>query len=101
MASHSISVTVGTDSIRVEPDTLAMTTADEVQWKSTNSRAFSLVFEDERPFGRRQLDHAAATARQRAQAKGRFKYSVVSDENPGLVLDPVVVVGDPPSQTDP
>jgi plastocyanin len=97
MRSHSISVTVDADVIRVEPETLVMTTRDEVRWTGTNARGFSIEFNDDGPFGGRRLTHAAATARQTPRNKGRFKYTVVSDENPGLRLDPVIVVDPPPT----
>jgi hypothetical protein len=29
--------------------------------------------------------------------KGRFKYTVVSDENPRLKLDPVIIIDPPPT----
>jgi hypothetical protein len=99
MAVYKISVTVGDSAIQVDPDTLTMTSADEVQWAGTNPRKFSIVFDNDGVFGRRELEHAAATSRQRARIRGRFKYTVVSTENPGLQLDPVIIVGDPP--TDP
>ena len=78
MATHTISVTVDAKSIRVDPDTLTMTSADEVHWAGTNDRKFTLVFEQEGVFGRPDLDHAVATMPQRARIKGRFKYTVVS-----------------------
>lgn len=99
MPTHQIKVTVENNSIHVTPDPLIMTTADEVHWAGTNSRRFKIVFDDDAAFGRRELDHATATARQKAHRRGRFKYTVVAEDDPGLVLDPVVVVGDPP--TDP
>jgi hypothetical protein len=97
MATHKISVTVGDTSIKVEPDTLKMTSADEVHWAGTNPRKFSIVFDNEGVFGRRELDHAVATTRQRARTKGRFKYTVVSSEKPAVKLDPVIIIGDPPT----
>ena len=99
MPTHRIQVTVENDKISVTPDSLSMTTADEVQWAGTNPKKFSIVFDDEAVFGQRELGHSLATARQKARRKGRFKYSVVSEDDPGLVLDPVIIVGDPP--TDP
>jgi hypothetical protein len=101
MATHRISVTVDADSITVDPDTLTMTSADEVHWAGTNARKFSLVFEHDRAFGRRELDHAAATSRQKPRAKGRFKYTVVSAENPSLQLDPDIIVEEPPTGPNP
>jgi hypothetical protein len=98
MPAHKISVTIGDNAIQVHPDTLSMTTADEVHWAGTNPKKFSIVFENEGVFGRHELDHAMATSRQRAKIRGRFKYTVVSSEKPGLKLDPVIIVGDPPSQ---
>jgi hypothetical protein len=97
MPTHKISVTVGDTSIQVNPDTLTMTSADEVHWAGTNPRKFSIVFDHEGVFGRRVLEHADAINRQRARAKGRFKYTVVSSEKPDLKLDPVIIIGDPPT----
>jgi hypothetical protein len=78
-----------------------MTSKDEVHWAGTNPRKFSIVFENDRLFGQRALAHANATTRQRPRAKGRFKYSVVSDEDPENSLDPVVVVEEPPTGSEP
>ncbi len=101
MATHRISVTVSDASISVHPDTLKMTSADEVHWAGTNPRKFSIVFDNEGVFGRRELEHAVATTRQRPRAKGRFKYTVVSSEKPDLRLDPVIIIGDPPTSGNP
>jgi hypothetical protein len=97
MPTHSISVTVEADVIRVQPETLVMTTLDEAQWTPTNGRKFTIEFDGDGPFGNRRLDHAAATGRQKPRVKGRFKYTVVSEENPGLRLDPVIIVDPPPT----
>lgn len=97
MATHKISVTVDTGSIRVEPDTLTMTSKDEVHWLGTNARQFSIEFDNDGPFGQRKLAHAHATTPQKAVKTGRFKYTVISGENPGLKLDPVIIVGEPPT----
>jgi hypothetical protein len=99
MKTHSISVTVDADTIRVSPETLVMTTLDEVQWAATNARRFSIEFDGSGPFVSAQLDHTAAISPQKPKAKGRFKYTVVSEENPGLRLDPVIVVDPPPTST--
>jgi hypothetical protein len=101
MATHKISVTVDAKSIRVDPDTLTMTSADEVHWAGTNALKFALVFEQESAFGRRELDHDSATTRQKARTKGRFKYTVVSTEDRSVQLDPVIIVTDPPTGPNP
>ena len=97
MASHQIFVTVDAGSIAVDPDTLVMSSNDDVRWMGQNARKFSIVFDGSGPFDRSNLAHAQATSPQRPRAKGRFKYSTVSDENPGLPLDPVVIIDDPPT----
>jgi len=97
MRSHTVSVDVGKDSITVHPDPLVMTSDDEVQWASASGRRFSIEFDGAGPFGSPRLAHAAATARQRPRVLGRFKYSVVSEENPGLKLDPDIIIDPPPS----
>ena len=96
MAAYSISVTIDETSIQVKPDTLSMTTNDDVSWTGTNARKFSIVFEDEAVFGRREIAHDQAGRPQRTTHKGRHKYSVVASDS-GLVLDPVIIVGDPPT----
>ena len=101
MASHRISVTVGSDSIRVDPDTLVMTSQDEVQWAAANARDFSIVFDTHTVFGQRELSPAVAKSRQRPRVKGRFKYTVISSDNPNLQLDPVIIIEDPPSVVKP
>src|SRR5262249_27432278 len=98
MKSHTVSVSVGRDSITVRPDPLVMTTEDEVQWASANGRKFSIEFDGAGPFGSLKLTHAAATSKQRPRSLGRFKYSVVSEENPGLKLDPDIIIDPPPSR---
>jgi hypothetical protein len=37
-------------------------------------------------------------ANQRPRSRGEFKYAVVSEENPGLRLDPIIVVEEPPTE---
>ena len=97
MRSHTISVTVDSKAIRVEPETLVMTTVDEIQWMGTNANRFTIEFDGDGPFGSRRLAHAVATGRQKARTQGRFKYTVVSEDNPDLRLDPVIIVDPPPT----
>ena len=97
MSTYTVSVTVGQSSITVQPDTQVLTTDDEIQWSSGNGRGFSIEFEGPGPFGNRTLPFAAATSRRRPATKGRFKYTVVSDDDPGLRLDPTIVVDPPPT----
>lgn len=99
MKNHKISVTVDADSIRVTPDPLVMTSDDDVRWEGVNPRRFSIEFDGDGPFATRQLDPGGATSAQRPRARGRFKYTVVSEENPSLRLDPVIVVEEPPTGT--
>lgn len=101
MATHRISVTVERNSIQVVPETLMMTSVDDVHWAGTNPREFSIVFDDENVFGMRELEHAVAKTPKRARAKGRFKYTVVSTEDRSVTLDPIIVVGDPPTNPKP
>lgn len=96
--THTINVTVGSDSIQVEPNTLTMSALDSVQWSGTNARAFSIEFDQASPFASRQLPHAAARSAQRPANKGRFKYTVVSTDDPKLRLDPIIIVQDPPTE---
>jgi hypothetical protein len=95
--THTVSVTIGRNSITVKPDSLVMTTEDEVQWAGDGGKKFSIEFDGKGPFGSSKLAHAAATSRQKPRTLGRFKYTVISDENPGLKLDPDIVVDPPPT----
>lgn len=97
MASHQIRVTVGASSIEVRPDSLSMTTADDVAWSGTTGGAFTILFDDDGPFGQRHLSHGQAKSSNRPRKRGRFKYTVISAENPNVKLDPDIVVGDPPT----
>jgi hypothetical protein len=99
MKTHTITVTVNPGSIQVDPDELTMFKNDEVQWAGTNARKFSIQFETQSPFPSLQLAHDVATTRQPATQRGHFKYSIVSAEDPSLVLDPVIIVDEPPSET--
>jgi hypothetical protein len=101
MATHTITVTVGPSNIEVVPETLTMSALDAVQWNGTNARAFSIEFDGAGPFEAARLPYAAARSVQRPRNKGRFKYTVVSTENPGLRLDPVIIVEDPPTGSKP
>ena len=94
-------VTVGETTIQVTPDPLVMSAVDEVRWSGANARKFSIEFDGDGPFGDRQPGHAAATSSQRPRTKGRFKYTVVSQDNPGLRLDPVIIVEEPPTGSTP
>jgi plastocyanin len=97
MKTYSILVTVDDTAIRVEPDTLTMTSADEVRWAGTTSRKFSIAFDGASPFESSLLSHDLATSTQRPRVKGRFKYSVISAENASLHLDPIIIIEDPPT----
>lgn len=98
-ATHTITVTVEDGSIQVEPDTLVMTADDEVLWAGTNARQFSIEFEKGSPFAERLLSHSLAVSKRRPTSRGRFKYTIVSTANPGVRLDPVIIVEDPPTPT--
>ena len=95
--SHTIFITVEDTSIQVVPETLRMNQRDQVRFKATNGRGFSIVFDDKTPFDNQKLPFAKAVGTLRPLMKGRFKYTIVSDENPQLQLDPVIIIDPPPS----
>jgi hypothetical protein len=97
MRSHTISVTVSAGSISVEPESLVMTMDDDVRWTGGNAKRFSIEFEGSGPFANSRLAFGAATAALRPRVKGRFKYSVISDDDPGLTLDPIIIIDPPPT----
>jgi hypothetical protein len=43
------------------------------------------------------LTHDTATTKQKPKRTGRYKYTVISVENPALVLDPIIIVEEPPT----
>src|SRR6185503_19522826 len=95
--SHTIFITVEDSSISVSPETLLMHSRDEVRFVATNGRRFLIVFDGTGPFARPDLAYAAATQRLRPLAKGHFKYTIISEANPSIQLDPVIIVDVPPS----
>ncbi len=95
--THQIGVTVEARAIRVVPETLVMTSHDEVHWVGSNSKKFTIEFEGLGPFADRRLTHDMATRKQQPKRTGRYKYTVISVEDPALVLDPVVIVDEPPT----
>jgi len=99
MRTHRVTVTVLKDSIQVNPDTLTMTSKDEVQWSAANSNRFTLEFESDTAFGTRVIGHNDAARGQKPRQEGRYKYTVISESNPGLRLDPVIIVEEPPTGT--
>ena len=101
MSSHKVMVTVQGGEIRVSPDPVVLTSADELHWSCASSDRFEIEFDGPSPFAARKLAHADANSPQRPQAKGRFKYTVSLESDPSVRLDPEVIVGDPPSTPGP
>ena len=95
--THQVAVTVEPNAIRVVPETLVMTSDDEVHWAGSNSSKFTIEFDGTGPFADRRLTHDMATTKRQPKRTGRYKYTVISVENPALVLDPVVIVEEPPT----
>ena len=99
MKSHKVSVHVQGRTISVSPDPIVMTSADELLWGSSGADRFTVEFDGVGPFPNRHLAHDMATAPQRPTRTGRFKYTVALESDPSVILDPEVIVGDPPSET--
>ena len=101
MNTHKIVVTLENGALQVSPDPLVMTSKDEVHWASSSSHRFSIEFDGQSPFATGKLNHDAANAKQRATARGRFKYTVVLESDPSVRLDPIIVVEEPPTRPGP
>lgn len=101
MSTHRITVTIDSSTITVHPETLVMPATDDVVWSATDGRRFSIELDSDRVFGARELAHERATTPQRPRARGRFKYTVISGDDPRLRLDPVIIVEDPPTGNTP
>ncbi len=101
MNIHKISVTVDETGIKVSPETLMMTSLDEVHWGCATSHRFWIEFDGATPFTSAKLSHDSANAKQRPKNHGRFKYTVVLESDPSVHLDPIIVVDPPPSKPGP
>jgi hypothetical protein len=99
--THRVTVTVEAKAIRVVPETLLMTSDDEVHWAGSNAKKFTIEFDGTGPFADRRLTHDVATTKQKPKRTGRYKYTVISVEDPALVLDPVIIVDEPPTGAPP
>lgn len=98
VVGHTIFVTVEDTSIRVVPETITMNKRDHLRFVATNGRGFSIMFDNLGPFGSQRLSFDVAKGRLNPLEKGQFKYTVISDENPSLILDPVIIIEDPPTE---
>src|SRR5262249_31152902 len=101
MKRHKVSVTVEGRGIRVSPDPLIMTSDDELHWSCSSAHRFTIEFDGAGPFAVRKLGHDAASSPQRPKQRGRFKYTVALESDPGVRLDPEVVVDQPPTNPHP
>lgn len=101
MSTHKVTVSVQGREIRVSPDPIMVTSADELHWACPGGQRFAIEYDGAGPFAARKLAHDAASSPQKLRQKGRFKYTVSLESDPSIQLDPEVVVGDPPSTTGP
>ena len=101
MNTHKVSVTVDKAGIKVAPETLIMTSADEVHWACATSQRFTIEFDGPSPFASAKLGHDSANSKQRPRNNGRFKYTVALESDPSVRLDPIIVVDPPPSKPGP
>ena len=101
MKRHKVSVTVEGRGIRVSPDPVVMTSADELHWASSGAHRITVEFDGAGPFSNSKLGHDIASTPQRPRSKGRFKYTVALESDASVRLDPEVVVGDPPTTPEP
>lgn len=97
MKTLKVQVTVSNAGITVDTDPVIMTRKDSLQW--VGNRGFSIEFEGTGPFTKPRLAHAEAVAARNPASAGRFKYTVISDDDPKVKLDPVIIVEEP--KTDP
>ena len=99
--SHTVSVQVDGRTIRVTPDSLRMTSADDLKWSGPAAHRFTVEFEGTGPFASAKLKHDDATKPQRPTRKGKFKYTISLESDPSVMLDPDIIVGDPPTTPKP
>jgi len=101
MNTHRISVSVDKSGIKVAPETLVMTSQDEVHWGCNTAHRFSIEFDGATPFAAAKLNHDTANTKQCPKKQGRFKYTVALESDPTVRLDPIIVVDPPPSKPGP
>lgn len=101
MKRHKVSVSVEGRTIRVSPDPLKMTSEDEIHWACESPQRITVEFDGAGPFATKKLGHDTAAAPQKPRARGRFKYTVALESDSTVMLDPEVIVGDPPSKPGP
>ena len=102
----AIKVTIANGRVQVAPPRFHMKVVDTVSWESTNGKAFTVEFDNNRdaqdksPFGAKTLRFNEATTpvkpRREATTDVDYKYTVISDDDPNVKEDPVIVI-DPPT----
>jgi hypothetical protein len=101
-SSAVINVTVTETGISVDPDRCRIRRAQSVRWAAVNNEPFRIEFLDESPFEVKVLDFSAATTPSEVTPYAEmreYKYTIVSNRNPTVKLDPIIVIDDPPSGT--
>jgi hypothetical protein len=88
---HVVKVTINGKTISVDKDRVTVHQDSFVQW--SGNEAFSITFQDPGPFGAR-LNHADAQKPHGPNKgfTGSYKYTVTSDRDSTIELDPFVIV---------
>ena len=98
MATHTVTISIEGRSISVDKPKVKMGELDDLQWRG--NEGFSIEFDSPRsPFGQ-VLDHARAQGLNRPQVgyiAGSYKYTVISDRDKSIKLDPVIIIDPPPT----
>ena len=84
MKRHKVSVVVEGREVRVSPDSLTMTSEDEIHWGGEGSLRFTVEFDGAGPFANRVLGHDEANSPKRPTRTGRFKYTVALESDPTM-----------------
>ncbi|NNF06124.1 MAG: hypothetical protein HKN21_05135 [Candidatus Eisenbacteria bacterium] len=103
MAEKVVHVTVGEDSISVDPETIHMRREDRLRWVGKNPKRFAVVFEKDSPFDEVEIDDEKVKRSQQPRRNAEFmkyKYTVISTENPSVMLDPLVIIDPPDTNPD-
>ena len=97
MSLHVVNVTIQGKTITVDLDPVRIHDQSTIQW--VGNEPFSITFKETGPFGARLSHSQAQEPRKPNQGwHGRYKYTIISDQDSSIVLDPIVIVDPGPTK---
>jgi len=98
MAHHTVTVTIQDGRIKVDQDTVEIHEDSFLNWKG--NEPFTIEFQNGNAFGK-SLNHSRATQfmQPRPGYPGTYKYTIISDRDRTIKLDPTIIVQPGPTGT--